>query len=169
MPEAVWMRRVDDLPQKEVAIRLGITQKTVEKARHEGMKLLATLLFRNKLRKSGEGATRDAGASEQGMESHRQLEISRGVLAKRDSGDWTDERPGAVTRWIEASTANRVAFLRLEAVWRSASSQGIGAGLEPGTVPPPGEWQHSSFFDSRPPAVTLPPPRSIPRRRARGA
>ena len=39
--EAVWMRRVDDLPQKEVAILLGITQKTVEKHVMKGMKLLA--------------------------------------------------------------------------------------------------------------------------------
>jgi RNA polymerase sigma factor (sigma-70 family) len=39
--EAVWMRRVDDLPQKEVAIRLGISEKTVEKHVMKGMKLLA--------------------------------------------------------------------------------------------------------------------------------
>ena len=39
--EAVWMRRVDDLPQKEVAILLGISEKTVEKHVMKGMKLLA--------------------------------------------------------------------------------------------------------------------------------
>jgi RNA polymerase sigma factor (sigma-70 family) len=43
--EAVWMRRVDDLPQKEVAIRLGISQKTVEKHVMKGMKLLAAALL----------------------------------------------------------------------------------------------------------------------------
>jgi RNA polymerase sigma-70 factor (ECF subfamily) len=37
----VWMRRVDDLPQKEVARRLGITEKSVEKHVMKGMKLLA--------------------------------------------------------------------------------------------------------------------------------
>jgi RNA polymerase sigma factor (sigma-70 family) len=42
--EAVWMRRVDDLPQKEVATRLGISQKTVEKHIMKGMKLLANAL-----------------------------------------------------------------------------------------------------------------------------
>ena len=42
--EAVWMRRVDDLPQKEVAILLGISQKTVEKHVMKGMKLLAQAL-----------------------------------------------------------------------------------------------------------------------------
>jgi len=63
--EAVWMRRVDDLPQKEVAMRLGITQKTVEKHVMKGMKLLA-LLVRNNPERAAEGATRDAGVSEQG-------------------------------------------------------------------------------------------------------
>jgi RNA polymerase sigma-70 factor (ECF subfamily) len=43
--EVVWMRRVDELPQKEVAIRLGISQKTVEKHVMKGMKLLAAALF----------------------------------------------------------------------------------------------------------------------------
>ena len=63
--EAVWMRRVDDLPQKEVAKRLGITQKTVEKHVMKGMKLLATLLFRNDSERAAEGATQ-VGVSEQG-------------------------------------------------------------------------------------------------------
>lgn len=40
--EVVWMRRVDELPQKEVAERLGITEKSVEKHVMKGMKLLAT-------------------------------------------------------------------------------------------------------------------------------
>ncbi len=43
--EVIWMRRVEDLAQKEVAIRLRITQKTVEKHVMKGMKLLAEALF----------------------------------------------------------------------------------------------------------------------------
>lgn len=39
--EVVWMRRVDELPQKEVARRLGISEKSVEKHVMKGMKLLA--------------------------------------------------------------------------------------------------------------------------------
>ena len=39
--EVVWLRRVDELPQKEVARRLGITEKSVEKHVMRGMKLLA--------------------------------------------------------------------------------------------------------------------------------
>jgi len=45
--EVLWLRRVDDLPQKEVAIRLGIAQKSVEKHVMKGMKLLANALSRH--------------------------------------------------------------------------------------------------------------------------
>jgi RNA polymerase sigma-70 factor (ECF subfamily) len=53
--EVVWMRRVDELPQQEVATRLGISQKTVEKHVMKGMRLLADALF---------GSTLNAGARE---------------------------------------------------------------------------------------------------------
>lgn len=43
--EVIWMRRVENLPQKEVAIRLNVTQKTVEKHVMKGMRLLAEALF----------------------------------------------------------------------------------------------------------------------------
>lgn len=43
--EAVWMRRVDDLSQKEVANRLGISPRTVEKHVMKGMQILADCLF----------------------------------------------------------------------------------------------------------------------------
>jgi RNA polymerase sigma factor (sigma-70 family) len=43
--EVVWLRRVDQLSQAEVAARLGITQKTVEKHVMKGMRLLADALF----------------------------------------------------------------------------------------------------------------------------
>lgn len=39
--EVVWLRRVEELPQKEVASRLGISEKTVEKQVAKGMRLLA--------------------------------------------------------------------------------------------------------------------------------
>lgn len=43
--EVVWMRRVEDVPQKEVASRLGISEKTVEKHVLKGVRLLADFLF----------------------------------------------------------------------------------------------------------------------------
>ena len=45
--ETVWMRRVDQLPQREVAARLGVTQKMIEKHLKIGMKRLADALFGN--------------------------------------------------------------------------------------------------------------------------
>ncbi|MGO4776240.1 sigma-70 family RNA polymerase sigma factor [Lysobacter sp. 2RAB21] len=39
--QVVWLRRVEDLPQKQVALRMGITEKTVEKQIAKGMRLLA--------------------------------------------------------------------------------------------------------------------------------
>ncbi len=42
--EVVWLRRVEELPQKEVALRLGISEKTVEKHIAKGMRLLADAL-----------------------------------------------------------------------------------------------------------------------------
>lgn len=42
--DVVWLRRVEDLSQKEVARRLGISEKTVEKHIAKGMRLLADAL-----------------------------------------------------------------------------------------------------------------------------
>lgn len=39
--QVVWLRRVEELPQKEVAARLGIGEKTVEKQVAKGMRLIA--------------------------------------------------------------------------------------------------------------------------------
>ncbi|MBS0456212.1 MAG: sigma-70 family RNA polymerase sigma factor [Proteobacteria bacterium] len=43
--EVVWLRRVDGLAQKEVAQRLGVTEKTVEKHIAKGMRMLADALY----------------------------------------------------------------------------------------------------------------------------
>lgn len=39
--EVVWLRRVEDLPQKEIARRLGISEKTVEKHIAKGSRMMA--------------------------------------------------------------------------------------------------------------------------------
>jgi RNA polymerase sigma-70 factor (ECF subfamily) len=57
--ETVWMRRVDDLQQKEVAIRLGISQKTVEKHVMKGMKLLAAAMLSPDAVNAAEGETKE--------------------------------------------------------------------------------------------------------------
>ena len=43
--EVVWLRRVEELSQKDVAARLGISEKTVEKHLAKGMRLIADYLY----------------------------------------------------------------------------------------------------------------------------
>ena len=43
--EVVWLRRVEELPQKDVACRLGISEQTVEKHLAKGMRLIADHLY----------------------------------------------------------------------------------------------------------------------------
>jgi RNA polymerase sigma-70 factor (ECF subfamily) len=43
--DVLWLRRVEDLPQKEVAQKLGIPAKAVEKALARAVQLLATTAF----------------------------------------------------------------------------------------------------------------------------
>ena len=43
--EVVWMRRVEDLPQKVIARRLGIAEATVEKHLVRGIRLLTDALY----------------------------------------------------------------------------------------------------------------------------
>ena len=67
--EAVWLRKVDDLPQKTVAARLGVTEKVIEKHVMKGMRLLADALSR------GGGEALVAGS---GNEVHRNKETDHG-------------------------------------------------------------------------------------------
>jgi RNA polymerase sigma-70 factor (ECF subfamily) len=57
--EAVWMRRVDELPQKEIAARLGITEKVVEKHITLGMRRLVDAMFGSKRSDDRDGAARN--------------------------------------------------------------------------------------------------------------
>lgn len=43
--EVVWLRRVDELSQREVAERLGISEKTVEKQMAKGVRLIAEYFY----------------------------------------------------------------------------------------------------------------------------
>jgi RNA polymerase sigma-70 factor (ECF subfamily) len=67
--EVVWLRRVEELPQKEVAARLGISEKTVEKQVAKGVRLLAEHFYGN-----GQAlrATRPAAPETEDGKGHRQ-------------------------------------------------------------------------------------------------
>jgi RNA polymerase sigma-70 factor (ECF subfamily) len=43
--EVVWLRKVEELPQKEVARRMGVAEKTVEKQVAKGARLIADYVF----------------------------------------------------------------------------------------------------------------------------
>jgi transmembrane sensor len=47
-------------------------------------------------------------------------EIAADWLARRDRGAWSDTDQAELTAWMDASTAHRIAYIRLEAVWESA-------------------------------------------------
>lgn len=49
--EVVWLRRVDELSQKEVARRLGISDRTVETYLMRGMQLVADVLYSRRARR----------------------------------------------------------------------------------------------------------------------
>ncbi|WP_202839145.1 FecR family protein [Luteimonas saliphila] len=61
-------------------------------------------------------------------------------LARRESG-WDAAEQARFQSWLEASTAHRVAWIRLEAGWqRAARLKALAAGLPAGEVPPVGAW-----------------------------
>jgi transmembrane sensor len=47
-------------------------------------------------------------------------EIAAGWLARRDGEGWSAIDQIALTAWLGASTAHRVAYIRLEAAWQRA-------------------------------------------------
>ena len=81
-----------------------------------------------------------------GTESHSAIEEQAADwLARRDSGDWSVDEQLRFERWLDASPANRVAFLRLDHVWqRSRRLQALGAGRQAGDIPAPGQWEAST-------------------------
>jgi transmembrane sensor len=68
-------------------------------------------------------------------------------FARRESGRWTAADQAEFGRWIEASTAHRIAFIRLDAAWqRAAPLKALGAGIPSGVVPPRDAWGNAPYF-----------------------
>jgi transmembrane sensor len=85
------------------------------------------------------------------MLSHRDIEDRAAAwLAERDRGDWSEERQGELVQWLEISTENRVAFLRLEAAWdETRRLKALGAGLPAGSPSTLRKWRDTPFFVDR--------------------
>ncbi|HEY0859481.1 MAG TPA: sigma-70 family RNA polymerase sigma factor, partial [Pseudoxanthomonas sp.] len=68
--EVIWLRRVEELPQKEVASRLGISEKTVEKHVAKGIRLIAEHFYggggtRTRARQALQDAGKEPGHGQQ--------------------------------------------------------------------------------------------------------
>lgn len=94
------------------------------------------------------------------MASSRQIERDAAQwLARREGGDWSALEQAELDAWLAASTAHRVAFLRLDAAWaQSDRLKALGAGAASDGVPARGQWLHSSFDLQAPRAESMPEP-----------
>lgn len=69
-------------------------------------------------------------------------QAAAGWLARRDGEGWSAGDEAALARWLEADTAHKVAFLRLQAAWdESGRLRALGAGWQGGDAPARGHWQ----------------------------
>ncbi len=75
------------------------------------------------------------------MESNRQIEARAAHwLLQRESDSWGEADQAQLNAWLEASTLNRVAYLRLEAGWEQMNRlRAVGAGFPRGEAPSPAE------------------------------
>ncbi len=85
------------------------------------------------------------------MSNSRQIERTAAAwLAQRDGGRWSERDQARLEAWLSASTAHRVAFLRLESAWQQSDRlKALGAGLPHGTLPERGQWAPSPFLSQR--------------------
>lgn len=90
-------------------------------------------------------------------DSHQRIdEAAGGWFARRESGEWTPADQERLDQWLEESPLHRVAWLRIEHAWERAERLKALRTVD-GTVPPPGDYVLSPFFN-RSPAV---PPLSL--------
>lgn len=62
-------------------------------------------------------------------------------LARREFGAWADHDEHALQAWLDAATAHRIAFLRLQAAWSESDRlQALAAGWRQPGPPPRGYW-----------------------------
>lgn len=78
------------------------------------------------------------------MDSESIEAIAAEWFARRRGDQWTSVDQAALDQWLGAATAHRIAFIRLEAAWRSASRlQVLGAGMPAGVIPERDSWGYS--------------------------
>jgi transmembrane sensor len=62
-------------------------------------------------------------------------------FARREGGRWCAEDQVHLEAWLDASTANRIAYIRLQTAWeRTGRLKALGAGVPTGIIPPRDSW-----------------------------
>ncbi|MEJ1961009.1 MAG: FecR domain-containing protein [Gammaproteobacteria bacterium] len=82
------------------------------------------------------------------MESlERTKDIAAHWIARRRGENWNEEDAVELEAWLNASTGNRVAYLRLQALWRDADRlKLLGVGVKREGPPTPADYAGSPFF-----------------------
>jgi transmembrane sensor len=98
-----------------------------------------------------------------GMERIREIDAAASEwLIRRDAGAWSPADQARLDEWLNASTLNRVAFLRLELAWEDAARlKALGAGILGDKPPPAGRWNLTPFFDAHPAAIAPEDPETL--------
>ena len=104
------------------------------------------------------------------MASSREIERTAAAwLASRDADHWSELDQVRLDAWLDAATAHRVAFIRLDVAWRhSGRLKALGAGLHTDGVPADHSWasRRSGRVGAPTHATRHTPPRSHSHRHA---
>jgi transmembrane sensor len=67
-------------------------------------------------------------------------------FARREGGRWNAADQAQLEAWLDASTGNRIAYIRIHTAWeRSGRLNALGAGVPAGTIPPRDSWGFSAL------------------------
>lgn len=81
------------------------------------------------------------------MDSDATEEAAARWFAKRERGEWTEADQAQLEAWLEASTAHRIQYLRVETAWKHAARlKALGAGVPAGVIPARGSWGDARFL-----------------------
>lgn len=96
------------------------------------------------MRHGRKSRTTRSGVVKYGMDSESIEAIAADWFARRQGDRWTAGDQVELDQWLAAATAHRIAFIRLEAAWHSASRlQALAAGVPPGVIPERNSWGYS--------------------------
>jgi transmembrane sensor len=91
-------------------------------------------------------------------------------FAKKEAEGWTPEHQSGLSAWLEQSTANRIAFLRVCEAWkRFGELDSMTADRAPGAVPDRGTWVWRRGPPLEAPRTMAAPPRAWSHRIRRSA